>query len=75
MAYRETTFTEFEGHIDGFTQKAIRFKAASWADYEWVPRSTKAGDPILEVVRHDHDNGEAVLKIADWICEKNGWEA
>lgn len=74
MGYRQTTYTEFAGHIEGFTQKAVRFKANGWDDYEWVPRKTKNDDAIIEIVTHDHDTGEAVVKIADWICEKNGWE-
>lgn len=74
MAWGEPTFTRFVGHIDGFSQKAVRFKAEGWADYEWLPRFTKKGQPIIEITRHDHDNGEALIDVADWLVKANGWE-
>lgn len=73
MGYREPTYTEFTGHIDGYTQKAVRFMALEWPDYEWVPRKTKNGDPIIIIESHDDDSKEATVKIADWLCDKNGW--
>lgn len=74
MAFRENTFTTFNGRIDGHTQKAVRFMADGWADFEWLPRKTKKGDPIIEILQHDHDSGEAKISIADWLCKSNGWE-
>lgn len=73
MAWGPPTFTTFEGRIEGFSQKAVRFQANDWTDFEWLPRVTKKGDPIIEIVLHDHDTGEATIKIADWLCKSNGW--
>lgn len=73
MAWREPTYTEFHGRIEGFTQKAVRFMADAWTDYEWVPRKTKNDDPIIIIDQHDSDSGEATVRIADWLCKKNDW--
>lgn len=74
MGWKQTEYIQFTGHIDGFTQKAVRFKSEHWDDYVWVPRITRNGDDIHRIISHDHDTGEAVIEIAKWIVEKNGWD-
>lgn len=73
MAWGETKFVAFEGHVEprAWTNKAIKFQGDDWPEPEWLPRRTKNGDPIIQIVRHDHDSGEACIEIAEWLVNKH----
>lgn len=64
---------EFHGVIPAgaWSQKAVLFCGDNWLEESWIPRLTKKGDPIMEIIEHDHESGEATIKIAKWLVDKH----
>lgn len=60
---------EFEGVIEAWSAKSYLFRGDFWDNAEWVPKSQ------IKVVEMDENvvPKRAVIEIAGWLCEKNGW--
>lgn len=56
---------QFEGTIERTSPKAILFKADTWKEESWLPRSQ------IQIVNQEGET--ATVKIKEWLCDKNGW--
>lgn len=61
-----TEYQEFIGERVHEVPNALYFRAWNWDEPIWLPKSQ------IEIVADDEENGEMMVHIPQWICEKEG---